>query len=114
MTGPTSVDLRDHMPTCTKIPYIGELKIYMQVNFFSQKYSRILFSFSQRNSFGSVYFNEDLSEAQESLSNTLEQYSTLLEKLSDAQRQQVARTVGLKMEELKAQQNMIMETIKED
>ncbi|PIK51234.1 hypothetical protein BSL78_11894 [Apostichopus japonicus] len=67
-----------------------------------------------RNSFGSVYFNEDLNEAQESLSNTLEQYSTLLEKLSDAQRQQVARTVGLKMEELKAQQNMIMETIKED
>ncbi|KAJ8038122.1 hypothetical protein HOLleu_19109 [Holothuria leucospilota] len=68
----------------------------------------------QRNSFGSVYFNEDLQEAEDSLNETLGRYNALLEKLSDSQKEQVLRSIGLKMEELKAQRQVIQDIIRED
>ena len=63
---------------------------------------------------GTVYFNEDLQEAKESIEETLAKYKSLLSKLSEEQERNVRRTIGLKMEELKAQEAMILESLKDD
>lgn len=68
----------------------------------------------QRESQGTVYFSEDLEDAQEAVNGTLIEYKQLLDKLSDTQRQEVISTLGLRMEELKAQQKAIEDELIED
>ncbi|KAH3873262.1 uncharacterized protein LOC127868979 [Dreissena polymorpha] len=62
---------------------------------------------------GTVYFSEDLKDAQEAVKTTLEEYQKLLMKLSDQQKHDVISTLGLRMEELKAQQSAIEEEVAE-
>ncbi|XP_060067175.1 uncharacterized protein LOC132547437 isoform X1 [Ylistrum balloti] len=66
-----------------------------------------------RESQGTVYFSDDMSEAQEAVKDTLEEYNSLLSKLNDTQKQNVVRTIGLRMEELKAQQSALEESLKD-
>ena len=56
-----------------------------------------------------MYYSEDLQEAEQAVEATLSQYQALMAQLSETQRQEVQRTIGLKMEELKAQLAMIRE-----
>lgn len=58
-----------------------------------------------------IYFDSDLKEAQEAVTEALELYEELLESLSLEQREGVIRTIGLKMEELRAQQTMIEDSL---
>ena len=58
-----------------------------------------------------VYFSEDMAEAQEAVSSTLAQYKKLLDQLSENQRQDVLRTIGLRMEELKAQEQALKDAL---
>lgn len=64
-----------------------------------------------RESLDTVYFSEDMSEAQEAVISTLDQYHKLLDQLSDDQRQNVLRTIGLRMEELKAQEQALKDAL---
>ncbi|OWF47820.1 uncharacterized protein LOC110453892 [Mizuhopecten yessoensis] len=66
-----------------------------------------------RESQGSVYFSDDMSEAQEAVQDTLDEYKSLLSKLNETQKQNVVRTIGLRMEELKAQQTALEESLKD-
>ena len=52
---------------------------------------------------GSTYFSEDMLDAQAAVKDTLTEYKDLLSKLSVKQKEDVVRTIGLRMEELKAQ-----------
>ncbi|XP_033108059.1 uncharacterized protein LOC117109756 [Anneissia japonica] len=61
-----------------------------------------------------VYFNDDLNDASEAVNETLRTYSTLLDILTEQQKQNVVRSIGLKMEELKAHQSLIIDSLKED
>lgn len=63
---------------------------------------------------GTVYFNDDLEEAKESVQETLGRYQNLLHKLNEEQERNVRRTIGLKMEELRAQEAMIIESLADD
>eukprot|EP00058_Branchiostoma_floridae_P009937 XP_002595425.1 hypothetical protein BRAFLDRAFT_119035 [Branchiostoma floridae] len=58
---------------------------------------------------GTIYFNEDLEDATTAVKETLALYNQLLEQLTEEQRNDVVRAIGLKMEELKAQESMIQE-----
>lgn len=57
----------------------------------------------QRSSAGTVYFSDDLQEAKSAVEETLQLYDALLSVLSEEQKQTVISSIGLKMEELKAQ-----------
>ncbi len=61
----------------------------------------------------SVYFDEDMKDAEDAIKETLTMYGRLLDRLNEEQKQHVTRTIGLKMEELKAQLNMIKESLRE-
>ena len=52
---------------------------------------------------GTVYFNDDMQEARSAVEETLHLYGGLLSVLSEEQRRTVISSIGLKMEELKAQ-----------
>ena len=58
-----------------------------------------------------VYFSEDMKEAEDAVKDTLQEYESLLQRLSDKQREDVVRTIGLRMEELKAQVDAIHESL---
>ena len=58
-----------------------------------------------------VYFDEDMKDAEDAIKDTLDTYEDLLRQLTEEQKANVTRTIGLKMEELKAQLDMIKETI---
>ena len=60
-----------------------------------------------------MYFSEDMQDAQTAVEDTLQEYKKLLESLTDAQRRDVTATLGLRMEELKAQQAAIEESLKD-
>lgn len=64
-----------------------------------------------RESLGTTYFSDDMSEAQESVSSTLSLYEALLSDLEKDQREDVIRTIGLRMEELKAQEQAIKDLL---
>lgn len=64
---------------------------------------------SQNNSHGTVYFADDLKEAQEAVSQTLNEYKTLLANVNNDQKQNIVQTIGLRMEELKAQLQNVQE-----
>ncbi|KAK6171142.1 hypothetical protein SNE40_019395 [Patella caerulea] len=67
-----------------------------------------------RESKGTVYFSDDVIDAKSAVEETLTEYQTLLNKISDSQKQQVMRTIGLRMEELKAQLTAMEDELKED
>lgn len=61
-----------------------------------------------------VYFSEDMQEAAEAVSQTIQMYEKLLNELDENQKKDVVRTIGLKMAELKAQQAAMEEELKSD
>ncbi|KAK7112060.1 hypothetical protein V1264_011572 [Littorina saxatilis] len=64
-----------------------------------------------RESLGSTYFSEDMQEAQEAVSETLTTYEALLADLDEDQRNDVVRSIGLRMEELRAQEQAIKDLL---
>lgn len=50
-----------------------------------------------------------MQEAEDSVTETLSQFQSLLDELSEDQRTEVQRSIGLKMQELKAQLALIAE-----
>ncbi|KAL8576591.1 hypothetical protein ACOMHN_025066 [Nucella lapillus] len=64
-----------------------------------------------RESLGSSYFSDDMMEAQEAVSSTITKYEALLTDLDEDQRNGVVRTIGLRMEELKAQEQAIKDLL---
>ena len=60
-----------------------------------------------------VYFNADMQEAQEAVEDTLRCYDNLLSMLSPGQKASVVSSIGLRMQELKAHQQMIEESMKD-
>ena len=61
-----------------------------------------------------MYFSEDMEEASKAVDETLMMYNDFLEQLTKSQRQEVLRTIGLKMQELKAQKiNLEEESLQE-
>lgn len=67
----------------------------------------------KRESEGTVYFSEDMQEAQTAVQETLNEYQKLLGNLSETQRKDVIAALGLRMEELKAQQAAIEDSLKD-
>jgi hypothetical protein len=67
----------------------------------------------QRASVNTVYFNEDIQDARTAVEEAIGQYNDLLSMLSETQRQSVVVTIGLKMEELKAQLVAITEEMED-
>eukprot|EP00105_Crassostrea_gigas_P006724 XP_011420767.1 PREDICTED: uncharacterized protein LOC105323366 [Crassostrea gigas] len=67
-----------------------------------------------RESMNTVYFSEDMQEAAEAVSQTIQMYEKLLNELDENQKKDVVRTIGLKMAELKAQQAAMEEELKSD
>lgn len=61
-----------------------------------------------------VYFSEDMQEAAEAVSQTIQMYEKLLNELDENQKKDVVKTIGLKMAELKAQQAAMEEELKSD
>ncbi|XP_072043302.1 uncharacterized protein [Amphiura filiformis] len=66
-----------------------------------------------KDSMDSVYFDEDMKDAEDAIQETLNMYQDLIGRLNEEQKQNVTRTIGLKMEELKAQLDMIKESLRE-
>ncbi|KAK7481035.1 hypothetical protein BaRGS_00027754 [Batillaria attramentaria] len=64
-----------------------------------------------RESVGTTYFSDDMSDAQEAVSNTLAAYEALLSELEKDQKDDVVRTIGLRMEELRAQEQAIKDLL---
>ena len=58
-----------------------------------------------------MYFDDDIKEAKSAVEETLQLYNDLLSTLSEDQRQTVISTIGLRMEELKAQLVALKEDI---
>lgn len=75
---------------------------------------RLFSFFFQRESMNTVYFSEDMQEAAEAVSQTIQMYEKLLNELDENQKKDVVRTIGLKMAELKAQQSAMEEELKSD
>jgi hypothetical protein len=61
-----------------------------------------------------VYFSEDMKEAAEAVTQTIQMYENFLSELNENQKREVTRTIGLKMAELKAQYAAMEETLKND
>ena len=55
-----------------------------------------------------------MKEAAEAVDETLKNYNDFLAQLDDKQRQVVLRTIGLKMEELRAHKDMLVAELLED
>lgn len=75
---------------------------------------RLFSFFFQRESMNTVYFSEDMQEAAEAVSQTIQMYEKLLNELDENQKKDVVRTIGLKMAELKAQRAAMEEELKSD
>ena len=69
------------------------------------------FYYLQRESLGSTYFSEDMLDAQEAVSTTLSNYEAVLADLEEDQKTEVVRSIGLRMEELKAQEQAIKDLL---
>ena len=60
-----------------------------------------------------MYFNEDMQDAGIAVEEAVGQYNNLLSMLSETQSRSVVATIGLKMEELKAQLAAITEEMED-
>lgn len=65
----------------------------------------------QRESIGTDHFSEDMCDAQEAVKTTLTAYDILLEELNSGQRQEIIKTLGLRMGELKVQEQAIRDLL---
>lgn len=65
-----------------------------------------------KSSFGTVYFSEDMKEAEALIEETLSDFNRLLTKLNDDQKREVRQTIQLKMNELQAQLEILKESAK--
>ncbi|ROT81809.1 hypothetical protein C7M84_025036 [Penaeus vannamei] len=66
-----------------------------------------------RSSAGTVYFSEDMEDTTAQVQETLQDYHALLERLTEKQKKQVIQSIGLKMEELKAQMSLLQDLARE-
>lgn len=66
-----------------------------------------------RGSVGTVYFSEDMTDAEDAIQDVLSDYESLIKDTNEDQRQIVIRTIGLKIEELKAQVQMLKDSLKD-
>ncbi|XP_034251253.1 uncharacterized protein LOC117651371 [Thrips palmi] len=66
-----------------------------------------------RGSVGTVYFSEDMTDAENAIQEVLSDYDALMKEMNEDQKRSVVRTIGLKMEELKAQVQMLKDSLKD-
>lgn len=66
-----------------------------------------------RGSVGTVYFSDDMSDAENAIEEVLSDYENLMQQMNEEQKKSVVRTIGLKIEELKAQIQMLKDSLKE-
>lgn len=93
---------------------ITDAAVKRAVDDISEKFSEAMELMNDaRSSFGTVYFSEDVMDTQAQVEETLEDYKNLLSKLNEKQRRTVIQSIGLKMEELKAQMALIDDLAKE-
>lgn len=89
-----------------------EIKKYMDG--ISDKFGEAMELLSDaRSSMGTVYFSDDMTDAEAVIDEVLTEYESLLKLLTDSQSKDVTRAIGLKMEELKAQLQLLKESIKD-
>ncbi|XP_023227189.1 uncharacterized protein LOC111627777 [Centruroides sculpturatus] len=110
------------IPFCIHLPRrylclqknLSEEEVKKNVDNLSEKFSEAIGLLEDaRQSLGTVYFSEDMKEAEDTVSSVLNDYNNLLGKLHETQRINVNRTIGLKMHELKAQLQLIKEMCRE-
>lgn len=65
-----------------------------------------------KSSFGTVYFSDDMKDAEALIEETLSDFHQLLAKLNEDQKREVRRTIELKMNELNAQLQILKENAK--
>ncbi|KAG0713007.1 hypothetical protein GWK47_017200 [Chionoecetes opilio] len=102
---------RDHHPALTSLrnnsnrggEHLSSADVRKTIDNISQQFSEAMELLNDaRSSTGTVYFSEDMEDAQTQVADTLKCYNTLLGKLNEEQRKNVIRSVGLRMEELKS------------
>lgn len=94
--------------------YVSDEEVKKHVDDLSEKFSEAVGLLEDaRQSLGTVYFSEDMKDAENTVTTILNEYNSLLEKLHETQRMNVNRTIGLKMHELQAQLQMIREMCRE-
>ncbi|KAG0710378.1 hypothetical protein GWK47_022949 [Chionoecetes opilio] len=113
---------RDHHPALTSLrnnsnhggEHLSSADVRKTIDNISQQFSEAMELLNDaRSSTGTVYFSEDMEDAQTQVADTLKCYNTLLGKLNEEQRKNVIRSVGLRMEELKSQMSLLEELAKE-
>ncbi|KAG0440410.1 hypothetical protein HPB47_016290 [Ixodes persulcatus] len=93
---------------------ITDAELKKSVEALSEKFTEAMVQLEDaRHSAGTVYFSEDAKEAEEIVQDTLNDFSELLSGLDAKQQLWVKRTIGLKMEELKAQLQMLQDLARE-
>uniref|UniRef100_T1IR81 Uncharacterized protein n=1 Tax=Strigamia maritima TaxID=126957 RepID=T1IR81_STRMM len=100
--------------TCRAYSAVSSDEVRKRVDSISTKFTDAVELINDaKSSMGTIYFTEDMKDAEELVAEVMNDYKTLLSSLDDKQRTDVQRTIGLKMEELKAQISILKDSIKE-
>ncbi|XP_046404009.1 embryogenesis-like protein [Ischnura elegans] len=103
-----------HFHVSVKLCSLSDLEIKNHMNGITDKFTEAMELLSDAaSSKGTVYFSEDMTDAEALIEDVLKDYQHFLGLLSDEQSKIVVRSIGLKMEELKAQLQMLKESIKD-
>lgn len=63
---------------------------------------------------GSTYFEDDLDDAQHAVNECLDEYNAMLNQLDEAKKAEVMRSMGMKMEQLKGEFALILDSLTHD
>ncbi|KAG8237322.1 hypothetical protein J437_LFUL014487 [Ladona fulva] len=100
--------------TCSCLRSMNEKEVKRQMDEISDKFGEAMELLSDaRNSMGTVYFSDDMTDAEVMVDEVCKDYEKLLSDLDSGQSGKVTRAIGLKVEELKAQLQLLKESIKE-
>ncbi|XP_037793166.1 uncharacterized protein LOC119588595 [Penaeus monodon] len=93
---------------------LTQQEIKREVDNISEKFTEAMELMNDaRSSAGTVYFSEDMEDTTAQVQETLQDYHSLLERLTEKQKKQVIQSIGLKMEELKAQMSLLQDLARE-
>eukprot|EP00277_Geminigera_cryophila_P043668 CAMPEP_0173080940 /NCGR_PEP_ID=MMETSP1102-20130122/16727_1 /TAXON_ID=49646 /ORGANISM="Geminigera sp., Strain Caron Lab Isolate" /LENGTH=174 /DNA_ID=CAMNT_0013954927 /DNA_START=141 /DNA_END=665 /DNA_ORIENTATION=- len=63
---------------------------------------------------GSTYFEDDLDDAQHAVKECVTEYDTMLSQLDEPKKGETMRLMGMKMEQLKGEMNLILDSLTHD
>lgn len=102
------------MRLCSSAPTLSDDEVKKHVEDISEKFKEAMELLDDaRSSAGTVYFSDDMVDAEDAIREVLADYDGLMKKMNESQRRTVVRTIGLKIEELKAQVQMLRDSLKE-